>query len=81
MSRAAGPTSSVPSGAGVRGSSSAIFILFGLGPSWGPALVPVRAHFHLSLAPAGSLFLVSGAAGACGSPAARHPSERTTGAS
>lgn len=33
-----------------------------IGPSWGPALVPARAAFHLTLLTAGTLFLVFGVA-------------------
>ncbi len=58
------PTQSrrAPTGA-VTAWVAAVMAAIGLiGPSWGPALVPARAAFHLNLLTAGTLFLTFGAA-------------------
>jgi fucose permease len=47
-----------------------------IGPSWGPALVPARAEFHLSLLAAGTLLLLFGGLRAAGSAAAGLLSDR-----
>lgn len=47
-----------------------------IGPSWGPALVPARAEFHLNLLSAGTLLLLFGVLRAIGSAAAGAVSDR-----
>lgn len=47
-----------------------------IGPSWGPALVPARAEFHLDLLSAGTLLLLFGGCRAAGSAVAAALSDR-----
>ena len=60
----AGPAAApAPSRVVVMGWAAAVMAVIGLiGPSFGPALIPARAAFHLSILTAGALFLVFGAA-------------------
>ena len=52
---------------GVLGWAAAVMLVLGLiGPSFGPALVPARAAFHVDLLTAGTLFLVLGLARTAG---------------
>lgn len=56
-----------PTPAVVTGWAGAVMAVIGLiGPSFGPALVPARAAFHLTLLTAGTLFLVFGGARTAG---------------
>ena len=59
-----------------RWAGAAMLLLGLVGPSWGPALVPARAEFHLGLITAGTLVLIFGIARTAGSALAGAASDR-----